>query len=86
MPKNTATENKLTDTPGNIFNPDKSGIQANNKPESVITEKSFRMFTFYHREERVNILVLQRQHAVALQTNFCPCSNIQGYLQETGVR
>jgi hypothetical protein len=39
MPENTATGNKLSNTPGNIFNTDGSGIQANNKLYSVITEK-----------------------------------------------
>jgi hypothetical protein len=34
-----ATENNLSDTPENIFNTDESGIQINNKPESVIREK-----------------------------------------------
>ena len=33
------TENKLSDTPGNIFKIDRSGIQINNKPGIVITEK-----------------------------------------------
>ena len=37
MPENTATEHKLSNTPENIFNTDESGIQANNKPDSVIT-------------------------------------------------
>jgi len=41
MPKNIVTENSLSSTPGNIFNADESGIQANNKPDSVITEKGF---------------------------------------------
>jgi hypothetical protein len=30
-----ATENNLSDTPENIFNTDESGIQINNKPDSV---------------------------------------------------
>jgi hypothetical protein len=33
------TENNLFDSPGNIFNMDESGIEANNKPASVITGK-----------------------------------------------
>jgi hypothetical protein len=39
MPENKATENRLSSIPGNIFNTDESDIQANNKPDSVITEK-----------------------------------------------
>jgi len=34
-----ATENNLSDTPGNICNIYESGIQINNKPDSVITDK-----------------------------------------------
>jgi hypothetical protein len=32
-------ENNLFDKPGNIFHMDESGVQANNKPASVITGK-----------------------------------------------
>jgi len=56
MPENTATENNLSDTPGNILNTDKSGIQANNKPDSVITEKgSKNVHVLTSREKRENI-------------------------------
>jgi hypothetical protein len=33
------TENNLCDTSGNIFKIDKGGMQLNNKPDPVITEK-----------------------------------------------
>jgi hypothetical protein len=39
MLKKLATENTLADTAGNIFKTDESGIQINNKPGVVITEK-----------------------------------------------
>jgi hypothetical protein len=39
MPEKLVTENNLSERPWNIFNTDESGIQANNKTESVITEK-----------------------------------------------
>jgi hypothetical protein len=32
------TENNLSDTPGNIFNIDESGIQIKKKPDSAITD------------------------------------------------
>jgi hypothetical protein len=34
-----ATEDNLSDTPRNIFNFDESGIQINNKPDTITTEK-----------------------------------------------
>ena len=46
IPENTATENNLSNTPGNIFNTDEILIQANNKPASVITEKGSKIFHF----------------------------------------
>jgi hypothetical protein len=39
-------ENNLSDTPGNIYNEDESGIQINNKPDSVITENRSKIFMF----------------------------------------
>ena len=39
-----ATENTLYDTPGNIFKIDESGIQINNKPDSVIRAKKPKIF------------------------------------------
>ena len=59
-----ATEANLSDTPENIFNTDDSGIQINNKPDSVIREKGPKVFMSEHREKIVSIL--QRQHAVKL--------------------
>jgi hypothetical protein len=56
MPENTATENNLSDTPGNILNTDESGIQANNKHDSVITEKeSKNVHVLTSREKSENI-------------------------------
>jgi hypothetical protein len=46
MLEKVATENNLSDTPGNILNIDGNGIQINNKPDSVITEKGSKMFMF----------------------------------------
>ena len=48
MLENVATENNLSDTPGNIFNIDESVIRINKKPASVITgkgSKSVRVLT-----------------------------------------
>ena len=50
-----ATENNLSDTPGNIFNIDESGLPVNNKPDTVITERGFIKFTFQHVDKRVKI-------------------------------
>jgi hypothetical protein len=44
MLEKEATENNLSDKPGNIFNIDGSGIQINNEPGSVIKEKGSKMF------------------------------------------
>jgi hypothetical protein len=41
-----ATENNLSDTPGNILKTDVSGVQVNNKHDSVIIEKRSKMFMF----------------------------------------
>ena len=41
-----AADTNLSDTPGNIFNIYESGIQINNKPDSVIAEKRSKMSTF----------------------------------------
>jgi hypothetical protein len=46
MLEKVATENNLSDTPGNIFKIDGSGVQINNNPNSVITEKGSNMFMF----------------------------------------
>jgi len=37
-----ATENNFSDSPGNIFNIDKSGNKINNKPDSTIREKCYK--------------------------------------------
>ena len=52
MPKYRTTENNLSDTPGNIFNIDESGIQANNKPDSVITGKESKNVHFSRSGEK----------------------------------
>jgi hypothetical protein len=56
MLDNVATETNLSDTPKNIFNIDDSGIQINNKPDSVIKEKGPKVFMSERREKIVNIL------------------------------
>ena len=38
MLEKVATENNLSDTSGNIFNIDESGIKMNNEPNSVTTD------------------------------------------------
>ena len=38
------SKKNLSGTPGNIFNIEESGIQINNKPEFVITEKGYQIF------------------------------------------
>jgi hypothetical protein len=38
------TESLNTDTPGNTFTTEESGIQTNNKPEFEITEKGYQIF------------------------------------------
>ena len=44
MLDNVATENNLSDTPENILSTDESGIQINNKTDSVIKAKGPKMF------------------------------------------
>jgi len=56
MMEKVETENNLSDTPGNMFNIDKTGIQIYNKLDFAITERDPKMFKFYHREKRVTIL------------------------------
>jgi hypothetical protein len=46
MLEKVATENNLSDTPGNILNIKGSGKQTNNKSDSVRTEKGSKMFMF----------------------------------------
>jgi hypothetical protein len=56
MLEKVETENNLSDTPGNMFNIGKTGIQIYNKLDFAITERDPKMFKFYHREKRVTIL------------------------------
>jgi hypothetical protein len=59
MMKKVVTENKLFDKPGNIFNMDESGVQANNKPASVITgkgSKSVLVLTSGEKGESVTVI------------------------------
>jgi hypothetical protein len=59
MLENITTEISLSDTPGNIFNIDKSGIQINEKPASVITEKVSKcVCVLTPGEENENVLVI----------------------------
>ena len=41
-----ATENNLSDIPGNMFNIEESGLPVNNKPDILITENGFIKFMF----------------------------------------
>jgi hypothetical protein len=41
MLEKAVSQKNLSDTPGNTFNIEESGIQINNKPEFVITEKGY---------------------------------------------
>jgi hypothetical protein len=77
LPENTATENSLSNTPANIFNTDESGIQANEEPDSVITEKG---------PKNVHVLTSGEKSENITATACCNGADIQGYLQERGVR
>jgi len=44
MLEKVATDNILSDTPGNFFNIDKNGTQINNKPGCLIREKGQKIF------------------------------------------
>jgi len=46
MLEKVATENNPSDTPGNIFNIDKSGTKIDKKPDPVMTYKSAKNFVF----------------------------------------
>jgi len=52
MLEKAETKNNLSDTPGNIFNIDESGMQIYNKLDSATTERDLKMFMFYHREKK----------------------------------
>jgi hypothetical protein len=56
MTGKVATDNNFSDAPGNIFNIDESGNQTNNKRDSAIREKCYKMFMLYQREKGVKIL------------------------------
>jgi len=58
MLEKLATENKLSDTPGNILNTDESGIQVSKKHNSVITEngsKNVHVLTLGERSENITV-------------------------------
>jgi len=50
-----AIKNKISETPGKIFNLDKNDIDINKKPDSIIREKVSKKFMFSHQKERVDI-------------------------------
>ena len=55
-----ANANNLSDTPGNIFNTDESGIQINNKSETVITEKASKnvhVLTSEGKKENITVIL-----------------------------
>jgi hypothetical protein len=59
MMEKVVTENNVFDKPGNIFNVDQSGVQANNKPASVITgkvSKSVHVLTSGEKGENVTVI------------------------------
>jgi hypothetical protein len=65
-PEKVATESDLSDTPGNIFNADESGIQINQIPDSVNAEnlsKCVHVLTSGEEIERLAVIV---------------CSNVAG--------
>jgi hypothetical protein len=54
-----ATESNLSDTPGNICNIDESGMQINNKPDAVITDKgskNIHVLTSGEKSENVTVI------------------------------
>jgi hypothetical protein len=56
------TENNFPDTPGNIFILDDSGIQLNNKPNSVIAEKgsiNVNVLTLGEKSENTTVIAVQ---------------------------
>jgi hypothetical protein len=59
MLENVATENNLSDTPGNIFNIDESVLRINKKPVAVITgkgSKSVRVLTSGGKCDSVTVI------------------------------
>jgi hypothetical protein len=82
-PKNVATERKLSDTTGNVFNIDLSGIQINNKPDCIIKEnESKNIHVLSSGEKRANITMI---FSCNVAGQFMPyaLSNVQRRQQET---
>jgi hypothetical protein len=44
VPEKVVSKKNISDTPVNTFNTEESGIQINNKPEFIITEKGYQIF------------------------------------------
>ena len=60
--ENVGTENNYSHTPGNIFTFDDSGIQINNKPDSVIAEKgciNVHVLTLGEKSENIRVIAGQ---------------------------
>jgi len=56
------TENSFSGTPGNIFTFDDSGLQINNKPDSIITEKgsiNVHVLTLGEKSENIRVIAGQ---------------------------
>jgi hypothetical protein len=80
MLENVARENNLSDTPGNIFNIDESGLQLNKKPASVITENASKIVRVLTSGEESETILVTACAYVAIQ--FLPtCCNMQGRQQ-----
>ena len=70
-----ATENNLSDTPGNICNIYEDGMQIYNKPDSVITDKgSKNVHVLTSGEKSENVTVIACCNAAGAIS--APCSNI----------
>jgi hypothetical protein len=84
MMEKVVTENNLFDKPGNIFNVDQSGVQANDKPASVIIGKGSKSaHVLTSGEKGANVTVIACFNAAGKFS--APCSNIQMCQQETRV-
>jgi len=62
MLEKVGTKNNFSDTPGNIFIFDDSGIQINNKPNSVIAEKrsiNVHVLTLGEKSENITVTAVQ---------------------------
>ena len=53
-----ATDNTLSDTPGNFFNTDESGVQINSKPDSLIREKGLKMFGKIEKKKAIKKVLM----------------------------